>query len=339
MMKNKSTPTTFLVLCSSLLASCISVGEPAREAIDFSSGSRSADAWDQVFAGRSSITRFQEIHTGQVEVPLKGMLNLDHPTFEDEEAMAMLRKLVEVRSPDGWEGSLAQATVYVDVYAYFFCHELHGCYLIDSGLDSSFGAGKPGNIHGLLADSYILSSKQDPGMDILAQLQRIPEAAEGLEGIFLTHLHGDHSSGLPAITGSREFGDTRVIAARDEPYINYPLLYRGDHLAGTDKLYTIDPGSQPSMPVVGPSLDVFGDGSLWAIHTPGHSASHISFLIRTSTGDYLIVGDASHTRLGFDLGVEPGWVDDRTETVESLSRLRLFAEKYRNVQVLYGHDR
>jgi glyoxylase-like metal-dependent hydrolase (beta-lactamase superfamily II) len=46
-----------------------------------------------------------------------------------------------------------------------------------------------------------------------------------------------------------------------------------------------------------PAVDYFGDGSLHLLSTPGHTAGHLSALVRTSTGPdtfVLLGGDACH---------------------------------------------
>ena len=66
-------------------------------------------------------------------------------------------------------------------------------------------------------------------------------------------------------------------------------------------------------------IDVFGDGSVWAIHVPGHSPGSTAYLVRTPRGSKLLVGDASHTRWGWENGVEPGTFSlDGPRSAESL---------------------
>lgn len=269
------------------------------------------ESWDAILKRRSRI-QFQILHTGRVKVPRSGMLNLAHEKLNGQ----------------------ADSEIWVDVFAYHFCHTTRGCFLIDSGLDDSFRTGQGGNVTGLLASSYIIATEQNEGQDIAALLKtRTHPAQQPLQGVFFTHLHGDHTSGVPALPK-----DIRYIAGKDEKYINYFLLYYSDHLAGVKKLEEINFANTPLRAPLGRVVDLFGDGSFWAISTPGHSNSHVAYLLVTDSGPVLLTGDASHTRWGFENGVEPGWTDNREQTRQSLEQLRTFARAYPNVRVIFGHE-
>lgn len=41
-------------------------------------------------------------------------------------------------------------------------------------------------------------------------------------------------------------------------------------------------------------LDLFHDGSLYLVHTPGHSKGHISFLVLTGEGWVLLASDTGY---------------------------------------------
>lgn len=305
-------------MAAMLWLSACTVGEPVRMPSDFppeeSNSVSQYGGWKESWSGPTPIQEFEVFETGEVEVPVEGMLNL--------EAM---------KSPP--QGK----TMFVSVFAFWFCHKERGCYLIDSGLDDSFGDGKDGNVRGLLASQYIISSRQKPGQDILSHLNS--ERKKKLKGVFFTHLHGDHTSGVPALSADPDLKNLEYYVARGEEYINLWMLYQGDHLDGVSALKELDLAKGVEMPILGRCLDVFGDGSLWAIPTPGHSSAHISYLIRTPRGPLLLTGDASHTRLGFEQGVEPGWTDDREAARNSLERLREFVHRYPDVRLIYGHER
>jgi len=81
--------------------------------------------------------------------------------------------------------------------------------------------------------------------------------------------------------------------------------------------------------------DVFGDGSFFAILTPGHT----SYLARTTTGPVLLTGDTSHTRWGWENGVEPGsFLADRECSRNSLRALKALSERHPKMAVKLGHQ-
>lgn len=331
-MKSNNHRFTILFTClfSPLLATCITTGDPERTPFkaddkpnvtayrpvavipvdhgNAEQGQLNQD-WSRILKQKSRI-QFQILHTGRVRVPRSGMLNLEHEKLKN-------------KSDD---------EMFVDVFAYHFCHATQGCFLIDSGLDESFRTGKGGNVSGLLAGSYIKGSEQSEGQDIAAMLKSCA-AGKKLNGVFFTHLHGDHTSGVPALPK-----DIRYIAGKDEAYINYFLLYYSDHLAGVKQLEEIDFTNAPTLAPLGRVVDLFGDGSFWAISTPGHSNGHVSYLLITQDGPVLLTGDASHTRWGFENEVEPGWTWNREKMRQSLRQLITFAKRYPSVRVIFGHE-
>jgi N-acyl homoserine lactone hydrolase len=83
-------------------------------------------------------------------------------------------------------------------------------------------------------------------------------------------------------------------------------------------------------------IDVFGDGSLFAILTPGHTAGHV-YLARTPTGPVLFTGDACHTRWGWEHGVEPGsFTFERESERKSLLQLKALSERHPKMIVTLG---
>jgi glyoxylase-like metal-dependent hydrolase (beta-lactamase superfamily II) len=112
-----------------------------------------------------------------------------------------------------------------------------------------------------------------------------------------------------------------------------------NHFSGKTRFSGIDFSAAPTMPPLGPSVDIFGDGSFWAISEPGHTDDDIAFLIN-STRPVLLTGDASHFAWAFTTGVAPrGW--DKAGTARgyvSLEQLRAFARAYPSVKIIFGHE-
>lgn len=215
---------------------------------------------------------------------------------------------------------------YVPVLAWLVRHPEHGDLLIDTGFDHTFAESGHGNFGGL---AFLVGfARQKPGHDTAALLRALGVDPAALRMIVLSHMHPDHTAGLPDLPKS-----VPVVVGRGavESY-GAPWYAPADHLAGIEVLHTLD------LPAAGGAVDLLGDGSVLALPTPGHAAGNLSFLLRAQGGPVLLTCDASHTREGFDLGVAPGGVEDRTRAAESLERLRRFVERHPAVRVKAGHD-
>ena len=270
----------------------------------------------QIVSKAPSITAFKVLKTGEVLVPRSGMLN--------ENRLPAKHSIPE--------------QMWVSVYAYLFKHQTKGWFMIDSGLDSTFR--QKGNIKGWLAKKYIKKAKQAPHQNISALLanesSKLAQAGEKLviQGLFFTHLHGDHTAGLPELSP-----DIPLFAGKGDEFHYYPFLYTSNHMDKVKQLQELDFARGTALEGFNKVLDVFGDQSLLAIATPGHSKGHASYLLHTTQGIILLTGDASHTRYGFEHGIAPGWVDDRELAQKSLQQLRDFAKRHPEVKVIYGHER
>jgi N-acyl homoserine lactone hydrolase len=295
-----------LIILLSLQFFCITIHDPNR--VEFKSPPSNLSNWESFFENNNQIKDFKILITGKVEVPIEGMLNL---------------KSVRLPKDLKWD-----KTIFVDVFAFRFCHSKKGCFLIDSGLDSSFQSG--GNISGLFAKDYIISSKQNKGENILSKINKYHEK---IQGVFLTHLHGDHTSGIPELPKNIEY-----YVGKGETYINYKYIYYSNHLNEINEIYELNPNMGINMPYLDKVIDIFGDGSFLAIPSMGHSNSHLSYLLSTKLGVFLLLGDVSHTWKGWEWEVEPGWMVDRNKGIESLKRLKEFSLKYPQVIVIPGHD-
>ncbi len=213
-------------------------------------------------------------------------------------------------------------------------HARLGVYLIDSGFSAQFTDAPPyGN--------YSLAMKLFNRMLGVRNGQRAHQsAAEVLRerhlqprAVFFTHLHPDHTSGAAELPPDLDY----VFGEREAGFLARVAV--GSHLAGKPRLRTLDYTGIAPMPPLGPAIDLLGDGSLWAVSTPGHTPGHSSYLVN---GDppTLLVGDASHFAWAFEHDVAPrAWTSaDGARAVESLAELRRFARTYPRVRLVFGHE-
>ena len=178
---------------------------------------------------------------------------------------------------------------------------------------------------------YTSIGSQEPDTHIAAILNR--ENIQ-IQGVFLTHLHPDHTAGILDLPK-----DVPYVVGKDELYINFRFFMHGDHLAGIDELHEIDFATGVDLPPLGRSVDVFGDGSLWAISSSGHSKGHVLYFINGMEDKVLVTGDACNTQYQFDSGIGPGtYSSDLEQAQDALERIKAFKERYPKVRLVFGHD-
>jgi glyoxylase-like metal-dependent hydrolase (beta-lactamase superfamily II) len=213
-------------------------------------------------------------------------------------------------------------------------HPRFGEFLVDAGFDDSFAKHPPyGNYTGVMQFFNWLNgvtNRQEPGTDLAAQLARNnvhPKA------VFFTHLHPDHTAGVPTLGPETEF----IFGANEASFLARAAV--ANHFSGKTKFSGIDFSTIPAMPPLGPSADVFGDGSFWAISAPGHTDDDLAFLIN-GANPVLLTGDASHFAWAFANGVAPrGWNAAGTARgYISLEQLRAFSKAFPQVHLIYGHE-
>ena len=85
--------------------------------------------------------------------------------------------------------------------------------------------------------------------------------------------------------------------------------------------------------------DVFGDGSVTLIATPGHTPGHQSFLVKLpKTGAVLLAGDAVHFKSNWENRGVPQNNSSKDQTLASMQRLADLMEKEK-AQLWINHDK
>lgn len=243
--------------------------------------------------------------------------------------------LINLEHPEARAAGLEDGDEPIAIYLHVLRHPRFGTFIIDSGVESGF-RDPDGNdrVGGLVASAMRTSDLQIH----MTTAEWLAGREEPLAGVFLSHLHLDHVMGLPDVPPGTPIyagpGETR--ASRFLHLFTRGTIDRMLEASGPIRewRYAEDAGGRFAGVV-----DVFGDASVWALHVPGHTPGSTAYLVRTPDGPVLYTGDASHTRWGWDHGVEPGTFSlDGPRSAQSLAALRQLAQDVPALEVRLGHQ-
>lgn len=259
----------------------------------------------------SSLVDVKYIHSGNLKVSLSNTININHPScsgMEDKETS-------------------------VPILAYLLHHEKYGYFLIDSGCEASYANNPYGPMKGLLFPKVMAETELEYDDAIENQLPE--DVLKSIKAVFFTHLHFDHTSGLPALPKNLTY-----IAGKGESSYSVRWLLETNHFKSSDIVYMMDFDSELSQEFsIGKAIDIFGDQTLWAISTPGHSKGHVSYLINSKEGPILITGDACILNKSLETGAGPGTSSiDKELAQKTLDKIRIFIKNNPDVKVWCGHD-
>ena len=246
--------------------------------------------------------------------PLSGLVNLSH-----EKAKA---------------AGLAERDEPIEVFFHAVRHPELGTFIVDTGIERALrDAPDRAAIRGLVA-SAMRTERMRAKTPLGDWVQR-----EKLAGVFLTHMHPDHVSGMPDVPRGTAIY-VGPAESRERALRNLVLQRTMNRLLeGHAPLSVLQFRPDPDGRFRG-VIDVFGDGSFWAIHVPGHTRGSLAYVARTASGPVLLVGDTSHTAWGWLNGVEPGsFTADRAANAVALEKLRALAAEHPAMSVRLGHKR
>lgn len=243
--------------------------------------------------------------------------------------------LINLDAPAAKSAGLKDGDEPIQVFFHAVRHPERGTFLVDTGVERALrDAPDKAAVRGLVA-SVMHREKmglEKPLGDWLAA-QREP-----VRGVFFTHLHFDHVAGAPDLPKGTPIYSGPGEAA-DRAFLHLFVQGTTDRaLDGLPPLAEWRFSPDPDGRFAG-VLDVFGDGSFWALWTPGHTPGSTSYVARTPRGPVLFTGDTCHTRWGWEHDVEPGsFTSDQPRNADSLARLRRFARQHPAMEVRLGHQ-
>lgn len=242
--------------------------------------------------------------------------------------------LINLDAPAAKAAHLTDGDEPIQIFVHVLRHPTRGTFLVDTGVTRQLVEDPSHAGVSWVVKKAMHIEKLKLRTDTATLLMREPPLA----GVLLTHLHLDHVSGMRDVPHGTPIyagpGETT-----DRSFIN--LLVRGtidNMLAGQGPVGALPFKADPSGSFAG-VLDLFGDGTVFAISVPGHTVGSVAYLVRTPRGPVLLTGDTCHTSWGWDHGVEPGsFSSDRPANAASLASLRALVARHPGIEVRLGHQ-
>lgn len=225
----------------------------------------------------------------------------------------------------------------IPIPAYIVEHPGAGVILIDTGFHASLADDPKANLGPVLG--RLFSPKMEPKDAMPDQLRARGLDPADVAVVVMTHLHVDHASGVA------QFPDAMFIvserewrAAAEEKGVTAGYVRRQFDHAFDWRTVDFDGEDVSSFAGFGRTLDLFGDGSVRLAYTPGHTLGHMSVVLRTRSGEFLVAADAAYTTRTLAESVMPYGAHDEHEFRRSLREVQRYIEQTPSATVSVGHD-
>jgi glyoxylase-like metal-dependent hydrolase (beta-lactamase superfamily II) len=164
------------------------------------------------------------------------------------------------------------------------------------------------------------------GGDMIAERLRAVEVDPAdIDVVILSHLHFDHVGGLAQLP------EARVIVQRDEWAAGFD-----DDLAAANTFNPSDYDLGHDVTTVDGEHDVFGDGRVVCIPTPGHTPGHQSLRVRLTDREVVLCADCAYFADTLAGGALPPIGHDHEQQAASIGTLAALGRA--GATLVPGHD-
>ena len=165
------------------------------------------------------------------------------------------------------------------------------------------------------------------------QLAEIGLKPSDIGRVAISHTHGDHIGNMglfPNATIMMQRAEYSWIHSPNGPNDNVnQLMALARKLLGTPK----------NLQLVDGDADVFGDGSVTLVSTPGHTPGHESLLVHLKNSGFIILsGDVVHLEENFEKNIVPSLNTDKAASIASMARVRQLMAAYK-ATLFINHDK
>lgn len=210
----------------------------------------------------------------------------------------------------------------VQVPSFLIRHD-KGTVLFDTGVDCYAQQDPLGRLGKRISSNFALRAA--PNENMVDQLAILGLKTDDITHVINSHFHFDHcgcNTLFPRATFIVQRPEMEMARAPNSPYNpaywDKPFDYRlvnGEH-------------------------DVFGDGTLVLLPTPGHTCGHQSLWVRPATGiNFVLTADACYSKTHLDCEIVPraGMAWNPQLMIETFGQLRTLQDKH-GCELIFGHD-
>jgi glyoxylase-like metal-dependent hydrolase (beta-lactamase superfamily II) len=168
---------------------------------------------------------------------------------------------------------------------------------------------------------------------ITGQLAAIGLKTGDITYVALSHTHGDHIGNVAL------FPDSTVLMQRAEySWISSPDG-TNDNVNQLKALARKLLGIPKRLQLLDGDTDVFGDGSVTLISTPGHTPGSQSLLVHLKKSGFIILsGDVVHLEGNFEKNIVPSLNTDKATSIASMDKVRGMIATYQ-AKLFINHDK
>jgi N-acyl homoserine lactone hydrolase len=151
--------------------------------------------------------------------------------------------------------------------------------------------------------------------------------------VAISHTHGDHIGNMALFPHS-----TVVMQRAEYSWIHSPNGSNDNVnqlMALARKLF----GTPQKLLLIDGDTDVFGDGSVTLVSTPGHTPGHQSLLVHLKNSGFIVLsGDVVHLEENFEDNIVPSLNTNKAESIASMDKVRRLMATYK-ATLFINHDK
>jgi glyoxylase-like metal-dependent hydrolase (beta-lactamase superfamily II) len=168
-----------------------------------------------------------------------------------------------------------------------------------------------------------------PKVSVVDQLAKLGVKPDQIKYVGISHFHADHTGQVASFPNA-----TVLIGKGDWDAITAPKPATGVNFKPFEHWIKGEGKVEP----LAIDKDVFEDGSVIVLRTPGHTPGHSSLLVKLpQMGAVVLSGDAMHFHENYDAFGVPWFNYDRAQTVASIERIKKLAANLK-ATVIIQHD-